>query len=105
MYQYLAHVLKVVDGDTIDCSIDLGFGISIKQRLRLARINAAERYTELGKEATEYLKASLASVGHEIIIKTDKQGKYGRWIAEIEANKICINDLLVAKGLATYYSS
>ena len=117
MYEYNAVVTKVVDGDTIDCDINLGFYMTAKIRLRLARINTPEvRGAEkvAGKAATEWLKSKLAEQDWAVRIKTGKTGKYGRWIAEIyqvdfdalAKNEndpyININDELVKNGHAEY---
>lgn len=82
MYNYRAIVTKIVDGDTIDVSIDLGFHVWVKQRLRLARVNTPERGQPGFWEATNRV-SELCPVGSEIQVKTYKTGKFGRWIAEV----------------------
>ena len=59
MYQYKAQVRQVIDADTIDVLIDLGFGVHTMQRLRLYGIDAPEMKTEAGKIAKEYVKSVL----------------------------------------------
>jgi len=109
MYTYTAKVEKIVDGDTIDVNVDLGFATFRKERLRFARINAWEtRGAE--KEQGKLAKArviELIPVGTTITIKTfrDKKGKYGRYIAEIiiEDGKN-LNDILLNEGHARLYN-
>ena len=89
MYQYKAKVTKVVDGDTVYVEADLGFFIKTHLKLRLAGINAPEIRGEerpKGLEATEYLKKLLGD--REVIIETEKTGKYGRWIAKIYLEEV-----------------
>lgn len=86
LYIYRAKVLRVVDGDTIDVRVDLGFAISAEMRFRFEIIDAPETYRpkskgelEHGKEATAYVQEQIED--KYIIIKTnkDKRGKY-RWV-------------------------
>jgi micrococcal nuclease len=112
MYEYAAKLLRVVDGDTIDVSIDLGFSISIKQRVRLARINTPETRTKdpiekaAGIAASEFLKGFLAVNHNSLIIRTqvDKRGKFGRVLGEVFADGYCVNDLMLEKGHAVPYT-
>lgn len=113
-YTYSAEVTRVVDGDTIDVHIDVGFGIGLNERLRLKGINASEIDEQDGKRAKRFL-AEYLSKCPVIVIRTAKEGMYGRWIADIFAMKRCrdphkiaaqgeyINQLLIDKGLATIY--
>lgn len=110
-YTYKALCTKVVDGDTIDLEVDLGFGSFIRERFRLSRINAPETYG-ISKESEEY-KAGLLSKtrlqelieNKQVIIKTekDRREKYGRYLAEVFINDLNINDLLLQEGLAQKY--
>ena len=87
MYNYRATVLRVVDGDTVDLLIDLGFNISIKVRGRLAYVNTPERDHDDWNLATETC-ASLLQENTDpdgyVSVKTTKTGKYGRWIVDIQ---------------------
>ena len=100
-------ILRVVDADTFDVLIDHGCDISSKRRIRLAGIDAAESYgknrTELGKEAKEYCKKLLEGITITLISK-EKDGKYGRLIADIvvDEHDAKLSDLLVYKGYAKY---
>jgi micrococcal nuclease len=102
MYNYTAKVVRVVDGDTIDVEIDLGFDIWHKTRLRLANIDAFERYTDQGKKATEYVIEALSSQP-TYEITTYKTDKYGRYLAEIFIKGNSLNKSLVDIGLAVPY--
>lgn len=114
MYEYrVKKVLKIVDGDTIDVDIDLGFSVSFTQRVRLAGIDTPESRTTdlkekaLGLESKEYLK-NLLDGAEDIIIQTEKPDsseKYGRilgWLF-INDDEISINELMIAKGYAWEY--
>lgn len=114
MYEYrVKNVTKVVDGDTIDVDIDLGFDISYSQRVRLAGIDTPESRTadkfekSLGLESKEYLKYKLKDA-KLIVIKTEKPDsseKYGRilgWLY-IDGNTISINDQMIEDGYAWGY--
>ena len=85
MYQYKAQVKSVIDADTIDVLIDLGFGVHTMQRLRLYGIDAPEMKTEAGKVAKEYVKSVLlgADASMFVYVRTlkDKKDKYGRKLA------------------------
>ena len=113
MYEYKVNILKVVDGDTVDVDIDLGFGVWMhKERVRLFGIDTPESRTrdleekKYGLAAKQYLKDKLNS--GTPILKTFKDGvgKYGRilgelWVEEVaqESDKITvktnINQLMV----------
>jgi micrococcal nuclease len=106
-------VLKVVDGDTIDASIDLGFDISLSKRIRLAGIDAPESRTTnlkekaLGLESKEWLKKALEGA-KDILIKTEKPDsteKYGRIIGHLFINdqETSLNNQMIDEGYALVY--
>jgi micrococcal nuclease len=101
LFTYNATLEKVVDGDTIDVTLDLGFKIYSKQRIRLARINAPEMSTPGGVEAKTNL-ITLLPIGTLLIIATKKTDIYGRYIGEVTLGEININDKLVADGKAIF---
>ncbi len=114
MYEYrVKKLINVVDGDTIDVEIDLGFDISIFKRVRLAGIDTPESRTtdkmekSLGLESKAKLK-QLLSDAKLIVIKTEKPDsseKYGRvlgWLY-VDDTKVSINDTLIASGYAWSY--
>lgn len=110
MYEYLIKdVIRVVDGDTIDTLIDLGFNISIKERIRINRIDAPESNSkdvqerQLANEAKEFVANWLVNQ-NKLIIKTTKDDKYGRMLGEIfNERSECLNDLILQKGYAWEY--
>jgi micrococcal nuclease len=90
MYKYRCKVLRVVDGDTVDVDIDLGFGIWVhRERIRVMGIDTPESRTRdltekaFGLAAKEFVK-SLMPIGSSQIIKTqkDKTGKFGRVLGD-----------------------
>ena len=106
-------VLKVVDGDTIDASIDLGFDISLEKRIRFAGIDTPESRTTnikekaLGLESKEWLKKALEGA-KDIIIKTelpDSTEKYGRIIGHLFINgqETSLNNQMIEEGYALAY--
>lgn len=111
MYEYkITEVVKIIDGDTIDVLIDVGFNILRRERIRLNRIDTPESNSKDGKEkllameAKEYLAIWLVNQ-NSLKIKTSKDDKYGRILGEIFGDDgICINTLLVEKGYAWEYS-
>nr|VFK37399.1 MAG: micrococcal nuclease [Candidatus Kentron sp. TC]VFK37714.1 MAG: micrococcal nuclease [Candidatus Kentron sp. TC]VFK51480.1 MAG: micrococcal nuclease [Candidatus Kentron sp. TC] len=97
-HRYRCSASRVVDGDTIDLVVDLGFRISIDVRVRLAGIDAPERYTDDGKKATARLEELAPRIAS---LSTRKTGKYGRWLGTLydeEGNDI--NAQLVREGHA-----
>lgn len=114
MYEYhVKNLTKVVDGDTIDVDIDLGFDISFSSRVRLAGIDTPESRTSdkmekaLGLEAKEYLKYKLKDA-KSIKIKTEKMDsseKYGRilgWIF-VDDHEVSVNQQMIDEGYAWGY--
>jgi micrococcal nuclease len=114
MYEYhVKNLSKVVDGDTIDVDIDLGFDISFSSRVRLAGIDTPESRTSdkaeksLGLEAKEYLKYKLKDA-KSITIKTEKMDsseKYGRilgWIF-VDGQDVSVNQQMIDDGYAWGY--
>lgn len=114
MYEYrVKKIYKIVDGDTIDVDIDLGFDISLFQRVRLAGIDTPESRTKdvyekkLGLEVKEKLNDLLKNAT-KIVIKTEKPDsteKYGRilgWLF-VDDGKLSINEQLIKEGYAWEY--
>ena len=110
---YVKKVTKVVDGDTIDVEIDLGFDISFSSRVRLAGIDTPESRTTdkmekaLGLEAKDYLKKQIESA-KTVVIKTEKMDsseKYGRilgWVF-LDGSNISMNEKMIEDGHAWGY--
>ena len=92
MYEYkVKEVVKVIDGDTIDIIIDVGFGFYKKDRVRIAGIDTPESRTRDKKEkqyglAAKYFLEGLLNNCDDLIIKTEKEGKYGRILGWLYCN-------------------
>jgi endonuclease YncB( thermonuclease family) len=109
MYLYNASVLKVIDGDTIDFNVDLGFKVHLKIRTRLLGVNAYEVNDTRGVAARDWVRAEFP-IGKELVIETFKEpgDKYGRWLAIVPApindlGCVTLNDLLIAKQYGVPY--
>ena len=102
-------VLRVIDGDTVDLMIDMGFDIHTKQRFRLYGIDTPETRTKdldekaKGLEAKEWLINAITDKTITIQSILDKKGKFGRYLCIIKANGINLNESLVQVGLAKRY--
>ena len=105
-------VLKVVDGDTIDADIDLGFDISLTKRVRLSGVDTPESRTTdlkekaLGLEVKEWLKKNIDGKKN-ILIKTelpDSTEKYGRILGRLYVDDVCLNDRMISEGYAWEYA-
>ena len=102
MFTYRAKVYNIVDGDTIDVEIDLGFKIYTKQRIRLNRIDTPERGDTGFKEATNRLKELI--LDKEITLITTKISKWGYYLGDIYLNDQDINQIMLTENLAKPYS-
>ena len=113
----MVKINKVVDGDTIDVTIDLGFDLTKKERVRVAGIDTPEKRTRdleekaLGIDATNWLKEKLTNTirgDDELVIRTELRGgvgKYGRllgWLYIGESN-VSINEQMIQLGYAWAY--
>ena len=118
MYNYNAKCVNIVDGDTIDAEIDLGFDVKVKKRIRLAGINAPESRTrnkvekKLGLAAKERLKELMEGAANCFELESQELGKFGRVLGRLHIDKIagkdritkvCVNDCLVEEGHAVEY--
>ena len=114
MYTYrVKSVNRIVDGDTIDVTIDLGFSININQRVRVAGIDSPEKRTRdaaekaLGIDATEWMRKRI-NEAPELIIKTaveGSMGKYGRvlgWLF-VGDEDVSLNEQMINEGFAWKY--
>jgi micrococcal nuclease len=111
VYEYGAALERIVDGDTLDLIIDVGFKMTTNQRIRLANIDTPETFRvsrtseeyKSGIEARQYVEKRLADNQNKMRIKTYKNvGKYGRYLGEIwlADSEISLNDELLQKGFA-----
>tara|TARA_R100001440_G_scaffold16855_3_gene28488 strand:- start:1097 stop:1513 length:417 start_codon:yes stop_codon:yes gene_type:complete len=111
MYEYSCEVKRVVDGDTVDVILDLGFDVSYSTRVRLYGIDTPESRTRnkdekaRGKMAAHFLKEAIDN-GDKVVIQTklkDSKGKYGRVLGEVIVDDVNINEQMVDKYLAVKY--
>ena len=110
MYEYKGIIRRVVDGDTVDITLDLGFDILYNNRIRLHGIDTPESRTrdleekKLGLAAKDRVK-ELCPVGSTVTVKTTKdgRGKFGRILGEIYVGDVNVNKLLVEEGHAVEY--
>lgn len=99
-----ASIVNVVDGDTCDILIDLGFSVKMKTRFRLIGIDTPERGQPGWREATDFMKNYINT---PVIVKSTKLDKYGRFLAEVYSIQfnipISLNQILLDKNLAVPY--
>lgn len=110
-YLYKAKDIRVIDGDTLEVFVDLGFDAFTLQRIRLAQINAPEVRTAAGRAARNFIVVNLAEA-KTVCLTTHKADVHGRYVAHVflspknEAIQTCfqsglhLNDLLVREGHA-----
>ena len=112
LFHYQAKVDRIVDGDTIDVTLDLGFDISYRGRVRFHGINSPESRTrdavekEAGLAAKRYVEDWCSALDQKVIIQTslDDRGKFGRILGRIlNEDGECLNDEMVSLGHATPY--
>ena len=111
MHEYKVKIRRIVDGDTVDVDIDLGFDMILsKQRIRLYGIDTPESRTRdkeekfYGKLSAKFLKEQCKN-SSEIFLKTylDKKGKFGRILGEFIVDGVNINKLMIEKYMAVEY--
>ena len=106
-YVYKALITGVIDGDTVDAEIDLGFKIKADLRLRIARIDTPELNSQdsairlKALEAKQYVIDTILL--KQVVITTTKPDKYGRYLAEIYYSDFNLSDKLLEMGLAVKY--
>ena len=104
MYQYEAQVLKVIDGDTLDLFIDLGFKVGFNTRIRMIGIDTPEKWHPYGKVVKAYLQQEIE--GKKIFLDVTKKDKYGRYLGVVYLNKNdgqSVNDKLIEINMAKAY--
>lgn len=103
-YQYQAKVTRVIDGDTLEVVVDLGFHASFSTTLRLYGINAPEMKgttKAAGTKSKERLKTLLE--GKDVLIDSKRLDKYGRTVSTVFVGDMNVNELMVKEGLAVRY--
>tara|TARA_R110002012_G_scaffold7040_5_gene33345 strand:+ start:16513 stop:16881 length:369 start_codon:yes stop_codon:yes gene_type:complete len=117
MYTYNIELLRVVDGDTIDAKIDLGFDVSVKKRVRFLGVNTPESRTRDLEEKARGLAAKarvieLLEGANTIQLCSHGVGKYGRCLGELSIDivdgkenltLVSVNELLIKEGHAVEY--
>jgi len=117
VYTYNIELERVIDGDTIDANIDLGFNISVKKRIRFVGINTPESRTRDLEEKARGLAAkdrvkNLLENCNNITLKSHGVGKFGRCLGEIHIDMVDgqekltlvnLNELLISEGHAVKY--
>tara|TARA_R110000824_G_scaffold8498_2_gene38645 strand:+ start:261 stop:596 length:336 start_codon:yes stop_codon:yes gene_type:complete len=109
MYEYNAICTRVIDGDTVDARVDLGFSVWIECRIRLEGIDTPETRTKdldekrQGLIAKEYLKTIMDGVGGRFVLRSHGVGKYGRCLGTIYVAGEDINRRLLDEGYAKEY--
>ncbi|WP_210594822.1 thermonuclease family protein [Streptomyces scabiei] len=103
MYLYVCRAVTVVDGDTLDVDVDLGFGVWTRQRIRLLGVNAPEHGTPDGDAATAFTADWLRQHAAELTLRTTKKEKYGRYLGAVLSGARSLNDDLVTAGHAVPY--
>jgi len=109
VHEYQATIVRVIDGDTIDVDIDLGFDNWLhKQRIRLCGIDTPESRTRDKQEKVHGLLAKKCvqehlEVGKSYPLRTTKKGKFGRYLGEFKTGKGFITKILIKAKLAVIY--
>ena len=114
MYEYKCNIVKIVDGDTVDVDIDLGFGVWLKdERVRIMGIDTPESRTrdkvekKFGLASKAKLKSLLGKTG---VLKTqvnkngeDMKGKFGRILGDFQVGAKMVTEILCEEGYAVPY--
>lgn len=113
MYEYKCKLTRVIDGNTIDAEIDLGFNVVVRQRVRLYGIETPVIQTNNPEEKEKGIAARtrlIELLPKDFVCQTilNKRGKFGRVLGYIyfdkeDGSRVCLNDLLVEEGIATKY--
>lgn len=111
MNDYECQITKVVDGDTVDCLINLGFNVIIRQRVRMYGINTPESRTrdpeekKLGLAAKARLEELFTEGQNHAVLKSYGVGKFGRCLGEffVNGNQLSVNQILIQEGHGKEY--
>jgi len=107
VYTYKAKLDRIIDGDTVDAHIDLGFDITIHKRIRLAGIDTPESRTRDLEEKARGLASKDRLIelldGGEFILESKEVGKYGRVLGTLHVEDVNVNETLVQEGFAVEY--
>lgn len=105
MYEYAARLLRVVDACNVDLDVDLGFGVHVRQRIRLAGVTCYARGTLGGDDATQFTRTWLHELGPELTLRTvlDRREEPGQYLGSIIADARTLNVDLITAGHAVGY--
>lgn len=106
MFEYSARLVRIVDADTVELDVDLGFRVSQRMVVRLAHIDAVERRDPRHKAALDWLRFQMSgSLPLRIKTQKDSREKYGRYLAEVfyGEDTPSINAQMVEAGYAVAY--
>jgi micrococcal nuclease len=109
MFTYNCKIIRVVDGDTVEVNIDLGFSICIKTSVRIAGIDAPETRTRDLTEKSYGMRAKAIvekwfEENNNLIIRTEKEDKYGRYLGYFYSGEICLNEYLLDNRYVWQYN-
>lgn len=103
--EYKGKILRVIDGDTIEAAIFLGFNISIKKKIRILGIDAPEIRSKDENERKKAFKAKKRLeelfVDKDLVIKSKGFDKYGRCLAYVTTSSGNVGEILLSEGLVT----
>lgn len=100
-YNYKAKIVNVVDGDTVDVAVSVGFLLTATLRLRLLGVNAPEMHgstRDAGRAARAFVESNL--LGKDVVIHTEKGDAFGRWLSVIYLDGELFNQRLIDEGHA-----
>ena len=108
LYHYAATLVRVLDGDTIEADLHLGFEVTLRRKFRLLGINAPEMKTPEGEIAKQALIDKLAGMEIEIFSHKDRTEKYGRYLATLwaimpDGSRLDVNQFMIVAGFAKPY--
>tara|TARA_Y100001951_G_C11203833_1_gene218719 strand:- start:42 stop:377 length:336 start_codon:yes stop_codon:yes gene_type:complete len=105
--EFKAKVKRVVDGDTLDVEIDLGFHLTLSERIRLIGVDTPETRTSDPVEKANGLKSKEFVTGFcrdgNVVLQVHGFGKFGRPLADLYVDGVCLNERLVDLGYAAPY--
>lgn len=110
MYEYKCYTIRVVDGNTIDAQVDLGFNVLVRQRIKLYGINTPDMRSNDKERALAAKNRLTELVGKEFVCQTimNKRGKAGRTLGRVyqedeQGNRVDVNQTLKDEGYASDY--
>lgn len=101
MYEYAARIVNVVDGDTVDAVVDVGFKIKVSQRLRLSRVDTPERDHPDYAKAKQFMQDLV--LNKDVFIRTHKVSKWGYYLVDIIRGGRDVAEMLIAANLGKPY--